>query len=198
MPRAARKKKPETTLPAKPRRGGPPSRYRPEMCDQVYEYGLLGLTEPEVARELGIGETQLGVWKKLYPDFGDALKRSKIPADSKVARSLYERAVGYRYTEQQAIKIKTGKDQEDVKVVEVERFAPPDTASMAIWLRNRQPERWRDSRKIEYQGTLEHRLASMNAEERAAWSEELAARAMRLLEAPMIEHEDIPATGDGE
>lgn len=172
--------------------------YRPEFCDQAYNYGLLGFTEVEIAREIGVSARTIFVWKKKHPAFLAALKSGGAIADSKVARSLYERAIGYEYYEEAVARIKTvsgeGKDKvvtEGVKIVRLRRFAPPDTASMAIWLRNRRAVQWRERKEIEVTGSLEHRLSAMSPEERAAWSEDLARRAARLLEAPMIEGEVV-------
>jgi len=205
VPRSSPIKKASPKAPAtEPKRGrGRPPIYRPEMCEQTYEFGLLGLTEVEIARELGVSEGSIAVWKKAYPEFLDALKRGGVPADGKVSRSLFERATGYRYVEQQAIKVAitrgSGKDrvvEERVEVVAVEKFVPPDPASMALWLKNRQQHRWRDKREVEVQGTLEHRLATMTDAEREAWSKDLADRARRLLESPLIEGEAVE-TEDG-
>ena len=64
---------------------------------------------------------------------------------------MFEKAIGYEWIEEQAFKLKTieygenGKklrESEDVKVVEVVKRLPPDTAATIFWLRNRQPQLW--------------------------------------------------------
>ena len=45
---------------------------------------------------------------------------------------------------------------------------PPDTQAASLWLRNRQPAKWRDRQEVNHTGTLDQRLAAMTPDERAA------------------------------
>lgn len=83
-------------------------------------------------------------------------KGGKTPADALVAEALFERAVGYEWTKEQAIKVKTVhygdndnklRETEEVRMVEVTKSIPPDRGAPIFWLKNRQPETWPDGRK---------------------------------------------------
>jgi hypothetical protein len=70
---------------------------------------------------------------------------------------------------------------------------PPDTTAASLWLRNRQPSKWRDRQEVNHTATLEQRLAAMTPAEREAGALDLAERMRRRLAelgAPTIEHEE--------
>ena len=115
-----------------------------------------GLTKADIAHNMGIGTTTLWEWEQKYPDIKEAIKRGKEVTDIIVENALYKNATGYKYTEQQAIKVrkelvKDGVKQviEDVKLVEVEKHKMPETVAQLAWLNNRKPEAWRDRRHVE-------------------------------------------------
>jgi transposase-like protein len=139
-------------------KGGRPSLYKPEYCERVIEFGLLGLKEDEMAQHFGVSHDTLRYWREQYPEFAEALRQGKLPADASVARSLFQRANGYSWVDQQAIKVKdieydaNGKkirETERVEIVEVTRRAPPDTTAGIFWLKNRRYADWRDRKELE-------------------------------------------------
>ncbi|MDR1662584.1 MAG: hypothetical protein LBR95_09230, partial [Azoarcus sp.] len=58
---------------------------------------MLGLTDAQIAEQIGVSEALLNAWKKRHPDFYESLKKGKTEADAKVAVSLYRRACGYEH-----------------------------------------------------------------------------------------------------
>lgn len=141
--------------------GGRPSSYRPEYAEQAYHQCLAGATDAVLAEFFGVAESTINAWKNQYPEFSEAIKSGKAPADGNVASALYNRAVGAEWVEEQAIKCKTveyenGKrvrEEERVEVVEVTRRAPPDTTAAIFWLKNRRPDVWRDKQDLEHSGS---------------------------------------------
>jgi hypothetical protein len=63
-----------------------------------------------------------------------------------VERSLYERANGYSYD---AVKIFCDKNGNVTKVPYVEHV-PPDVTACIFWLKNRDPQHWRDVQQLEH------------------------------------------------
>lgn len=124
-----------------------------KKLEQVEIWASMGLSEKQIAHNLGISKSTMENYKNAHLDFLDSLKRGKEVADSKVENSLYKKATGYRYREQQAIKVKEshyddkGKkvEKEKVVIVEVEKEVQPETAAMKFWLVNRQKARWKDN-----------------------------------------------------
>lgn len=103
-----------------------------------------GLTEKQIADNLGICQDRLIDYKKKYFEFFEALKINKDMADMEVENALYKRALGYTIT------LTEDKLDRDgcVHTLKKDVHIPADTTAQIFWLKNRQKEKWRD--KIEY------------------------------------------------
>jgi len=58
-----------------------------------------GLTDEQIARNIGISRSTLAEWKNKYPDISDTLKKGKEVVDIQVENALLKRALGYEYKE---------------------------------------------------------------------------------------------------
>lgn len=126
---------------------GRPTRYKEEFADQARKLCLLGATDIELAAFFGISTGTLDAWKKRHSEFLSSIKSGKDIADAEVADRLYQRALGYSH---KAVKI-MAVDKTVVREDYVEHY-PPDTQAASLWLRNRQPKKWRDKQDIEHAG----------------------------------------------
>lgn len=125
---------------------GRPSKYDKLSHDTlVYNLALLGLTDVQIAGVLEIDEATLNRWKKKHPGFYDCLQKGKQIADSKVARSLYQRATGYSYKEDKVFQYKG-----QPVVIPTLTHVPPDVTAQIFWLKNRQPHLWRDKHELQH------------------------------------------------
>jgi len=153
---------------------GRPSDYKPEYAEQAAKLCALGATDDEMADFFGIHRSTLYRWKLDHPDFCDAIKAAKEVADERVERSLYQKATGYDYTEEQAIKVKLEQHREEVEVVEVRKHSPADTTAAIFWLKNRRRDLWRDKTELEVKhsfsdlsdGELDVEIAALAGEAR--------------------------------
>lgn len=127
--------------------GGRPTKYRAEYAEQVYKLCLLGATDEQLADFFEVHVDTIHEWAAKRRKFSEARKRGKTQADSRVAESLFHRALGY---EHDAVKIVLH-EGEFVEHPYRERY-PPDTGACAFWLKNRQPELWRDRHQHEHTG----------------------------------------------
>ncbi|VVE10373.1 hypothetical protein PCO31010_02617 [Pandoraea commovens] len=93
---------------------GAKSTYRPEYVEQARKLCLLGATDDVIARFFDVTDRTLRNWKQRQPEFAEALKLGKLSADTEVVSALYEKAKG------------------------------GDVTACIYWLKNRQPEQWRD------------------------------------------------------
>ena len=99
-----------------------------------------GLTDEQIAGNVGITATTLYEWKNRFPEISEALKKGKEIVDIQVENALLKRALGYEYMEERVeISEKDGR-----KVIQTTKTALPDTAAQIFWLKNRRPDRWRD------------------------------------------------------
>ncbi|MBL6653979.1 MAG: hypothetical protein ISP49_20455 [Reyranella sp.] len=118
---------------------GRPILYDPALCEQAHNYCLLGATNDELAEFFGVSPRTIDRWIADQPDFGDAVRRGRIVADSRVARGLYERAVGYDRTVERSVVIGG-----ELKPVTSTIHYPPNVQACIFWLRNRRRRAWRD------------------------------------------------------
>jgi len=138
----------------KKKAGGRPTLYNPEMLPKIEEYARKGLTNEQIAKNLGITAKTLYEWQNKYSEFGNALKAGKEIADREVENALYKRATGYSHPED---KIFLGPGGQPVIVHTIKHY-PPDPTSMIFWLKNRQSQKWRDRQEVEHSGKLEYEI----------------------------------------
>ena len=117
------------------------SLWKPEFVEQAKNLCLLGATDPEIANFFEVSLTTFNNWKRKTPELREALKAGKMVADSKVVKSLYQRATGFS---QQEIDIRVigGKV---VQTIYTKKYVGDVTAQIFI-LKNRHPELWNDRR----------------------------------------------------
>lgn len=109
-----------------------------------------GMTDTQVAEILGITGVMFDRWKQRYPDFRDALKGAKDVADRMVVDSLFTRAIGYSYVSEKIFMTKEG----DIVRAETVEHAIPDTQACMFWLKNRQPDLWREKQHVHLAGAV--------------------------------------------
>jgi hypothetical protein len=118
-----------------------------EYIEQAKKLCQLGLTDPELAVFFGVHLQTINNWKAKYPEFLYALKAGKEVADNRVVRSLYARAVGYDY---EATKIFMPANRSKPVYAPYIEHVPPDTTAGIFWLKNRDPQHWRDTQQLEH------------------------------------------------
>ncbi|HCY8762544.1 TPA: helix-turn-helix domain-containing protein [Staphylococcus aureus] len=120
-----------------------------EKLDIVNKLGLVegwkrdGLTDEQIARNLGVSKHTLIKWKKNIPDFLDAIKKGKEVSDYELENALHKRAVGYYYEEETV----TNKGE----VVKIKKYEHANPTSLIFALKNRLPHKYRD--KVEQEIT---------------------------------------------
>ena len=121
-----------------------PTDYRQEYAEQARKLCLLGFTDKQLAVFFGVNESTINRWKDKYPEFCKSIKSGKVIADAQVAESLFKRATGIEVTEVEV------RDDGKKKVERVtKKHIPPDPTAQIFWLKNRQPELWRDKPTVE-------------------------------------------------
>lgn len=102
-----------------------------------------GLTDEQIASNMGVSRSTLNSWKDKYPDILDALKKGKEIVDRQVENALLKRALGYEYEE---IKEKYEFGELSERTV-TKKQVVPDTTAQIFWLKNRKPKDWRDKQE---------------------------------------------------
>ena len=120
-----------------------PTDYRQEYAEQARKLCLLGFTDKQLADFFGVNESTITRWKQKYPEFCTSIKNGKVVADAQVAESLFKRATGIEVTEVEV------RDDGKKKVKRVtKKHIPPDPTAQIFWLKNRQPELWREKSTV--------------------------------------------------
>ena len=126
-------------------KGGRPTDLNDKIKSIAIGLAEKGKTLVEIAATLRVSRSTLYNWLGKDQEFMDTLKASTHMADELVEVSLYMRACGYSHAEE---KIFLTKDGDIVRAKTIKHY-PPDPTSMIFWLKNRQPEKWRDKQEIE-------------------------------------------------
>ena len=126
---------------------GRPTKFNDDIVKKMQPLYLRGFTDKEVCFVLGFTKQTLANYKKKYKNFFASIKDWKKIADLEVEKSLYERACGYSVPEEKIF-------CSDGRIIKAEttKHYPPDTSSMIFWLKNRQPEKWRDKQEVQHSG----------------------------------------------
>jgi transcriptional regulator with XRE-family HTH domain len=124
---------------------------KPEGLLKIEGWARDGLTDEQIAQNMGISVSTLYNWKKDYLEILDALKKGKEVVDRQVENALLKRALGYDYEE-------TSDKFENGILIEhkvIKKHVLPDTTAQIFWLKNRKPEKWREKQSIEVSGLAE-------------------------------------------
>jgi len=129
---------------------GRPTKYKEEYDTLAYNYCLMGATDAELGKFFSVTESTINLWKLEHPSFSESLKAGKQDADARVANALYHRALGYSHKEE-----KVFSSNGEIITHDTIKHYPPDTGAAMAWLKNRQPEKWRDKQEVEHSGSIE-------------------------------------------
>jgi hypothetical protein len=132
-------------------KGGRPSLYKPEFVKQAEKLALLGATDQEIADFFEVDVRTLYRWKHDHDEFCQALKVGKDVCDSRVERSLFQRAIGY---EQDEVKIFMPAGATEPVYAPFRAKIAPDTTAAIFWLKNRRSAEWRDKQDHNHTGTV--------------------------------------------
>ena len=99
-----------------------------------------------------------------------------------VERSLYQRANGYNY---EAVKIFMPAGSKQPVVVHYIEHIPPDVTAGMFWLKNRDPDNWRDVQNVD------HVLGKYIISDRPMTEEQWAAERATIIDEKVVE--ELPA-----
>ena len=124
-----------------------------------------GLTEEQIAKNMGVSRSTLSDYKVKYPDILRAIKNSKEVADREVENALFNKATGYtvklkkpmkvRHVEYDEVSGRKAAEYERIEYIEEEVHVPADTTAQIFWLKNRKSNEWRDKVTVTDESSLE-------------------------------------------
>lgn len=143
----------------------------PEGLTLIENWARDGLTDEQIAYNMGIAYSTFREWLKKFSAISAVLKKGKEVVDAQVESALYRKAIGFKETVKKPIKVKRiiydderkkiG-EHEEVVTVNEEIYIPPDTTAQIFWLKNRRPEKWRDKQNLEINGSLKTETSKLD------------------------------------
>lgn len=134
---------------AKKSNAGRKTSFKKEYIEQAVKLCKKGFIDIELADFFNVSKATINNWKKEYPEFLDSLKKGKNFSDAKVEQALYDRALGFEYKELKKEE-STSPHGSATKTTKTTKKVVGDTTAQIFWLKNRQPERWKDKRDAEH------------------------------------------------
>lgn len=122
-----------------------------------------GLTDEQIAHNIGIASHTLREWKKRFPSIDTALKKSKEIVDREVENALLKSAEGYDYTEEvwERRFVKEKGDYELVLIKKSVKHMPPSNTAQIFWLKNRKAKEWREKQEVEVNTEMLNKAAEI-------------------------------------
>lgn len=105
----------------------------PEGLLKLEGWARDGLTDEQIAENIGITAATLYEWKKRFSDISEALKKGKEVVDFEVENALFKNAIN------------------------------GDTTAQIFWLKNRRPDKWRDKQNIELSKPIDDTAKELEA-----------------------------------
>jgi hypothetical protein len=156
---------------------GAPSDYASVNLAQLDILVRKGFTDFDLAKYYGVSTVTINNWKLKHPEFFNTIKGGKEFSDELVEKALYERARGYEHASEEIV---YDKDRGRwVRTESVKKYAPSEVAAI-FWLKNRQPEKWRDKREedVNLKGEVEY--GKLSNDERQKLANDITQRLRRL------------------
>ena len=141
--------------------------YKPSIAERAFELCLLGLRNTDLAIAFGVKAKTIENWLKTKPRFAEKVKAGRLEADAKVAKSMYQRAIGYSHPDSVILTNRVDHYDDSGKkthttteplIVNVIKHYPPDAYAANKWLSIRQRELWADVQRTEHTHTFQGSL----------------------------------------
>ena len=113
-----------------------------------------GLTDEQIAHNIGIRRETLYDWIKNHPNISHALKKGKEVADFEVENAMFKSALGYEYEEVKTY-IEDGGNGQKKRIEKTKKHIAPNVTAQIFWLKNRKSAEWRDKQNIEHSGNID-------------------------------------------
>lgn len=132
-----------------------------------------GLSNEQIASNMGIGITTLKAWRKKYPSIESALKKGRAPVVRELENALIKKAMGFEYEETVVESWVDDNGKTRKKATKHTKYIPPDSSALMFLLKNYKPNKYRNyndltKRQIEAdirKGEAEAKLAENQAED---------------------------------
>lgn len=121
---------------------------QPENLILIQGWRRDGLSDEQIAKNIGINRTTLYDWINKYSDIANAYKKGTEVSTYEIENALYKSALGHFVEEVEIVETENDLGTTTTKKKH-RRYIPPNTAAQIFILKNRRPDWWKDTRTIE-------------------------------------------------
>ena len=121
----------------------------PEGLSKIEGWARDGLTDAQIAQNMGINQSTFYKWQGEHKEFLEILKKGKEPANLAVENALYKLATGYTVKLRKPLKVRRRGGNEEIMYADEEIYVKPEVAAQVFWLKNRMKDKWRDKPEVE-------------------------------------------------
>ena len=129
---------------------------RAGYSEWITEDGLLrieswasdGLTNEDIAHNMGITRQTLNNWCKKYSSIFNAIKKGRQPVVRELENSLIKKAKGFEYVETTTEVWIEEDGEKKQKVSTYTRYSPPDSSALMFLLKNYKPNKYRNYNEL--------------------------------------------------
>jgi len=132
-------------------------KYSEELIEKICKHLKKGNTINTTCQAVGIHKDTFFDWMNKKSDFSDSIKKAMAIPDKKVENALYKSAImGHRYKEKEHKGVAVGEKVKMILVKTVTKIIPPNVTAQIFYLKNRQPDEWKDRQDIDLSGEIKH------------------------------------------
>lgn len=137
-------------------------KYSKEIVEKICKCLKEGNTITATCESVGIHKGTFYEWMKKKSDFSDTIKKAKSIADKKVENALFKMATGaFKYEENHYETVIVDKIRPATLKKTVKKTLAPSITAQIFWLKNRQPDEWKDVQERIHSGELNHAIFMM-------------------------------------
>lgn len=114
---------------------------------QIEGWARHGLTQEQIAKNIGVSRSTFREWLRRYPAISTALKKGQRPLNVELENALIKKALGYTDIETVVIEERVIAGEVVPITKRTERTYPSDTGALIFALKNRLPEYYQDKPK---------------------------------------------------
>jgi len=130
-------------------------KYSEELTEKICKHLKKGNTVTTTCQAVGIAKSTFYEWVENKSDFSDAIKKAMAIPDKKVENALYKSAImGHRYKEKEFKAVAVGEKIKMIPVKTVTKIIPPNVTAQIFYLKNRQPDEWKDRHDLDVSGNV--------------------------------------------
>lgn len=121
-----------------------------------------GLTDKEIAKNMGISLSTFCEWKNKYTEFSETIKSSRKPVIVEVEDTFFEKKLKGYYANEEIEEITIHPDGgKTIHKRQSKRYIPPDTTAMIFFMKCRIPKKYNEKIALSVENEANGKLADL-------------------------------------